>query len=325
MPLESYHIIQAEEGSIWDYLMAALDLVKEMHALRLLLQQTWQEVAYDGLNSAVAGALCHAAHARVQRTSTAMFVDFVDFPGGDTFETVMNTLTMGDIENGFSMTFPPETVDAAQLQSNPTETAQGGVPGNTKIDYLDLKEHFFINTYRDLVEFAEDFQKTRSGKPTKRMLEGIKSWDPEFNLQRATDEERIQWRRIYTINWLYDLVNVHSSVVVQRNAIHGEGHALENVDWSPEGPWAKHRTLFGLNRFAGKVPHHFSSYNEGAGWKKAVTLVFGARRVIVIQLCRKQGVFFLWLELLNLQPKQCVLTEVGFVTSLAMQKPGIKI
>lgn len=65
----------------------------------------------------------------------------------------------------------------------------------------------------------------------------------------------MKWRRCYTINWLYDLVNVFSSIVVQRNTLKGEGHLLESVDWSPDGPWDKHRRLYGLTKFAGAVTH----------------------------------------------------------------------
>jgi len=33
----------------------------------------------------------------------------------------------------------------------------------------------------------------------------------------------------------------------------GEHHIYETVDWSPSGPWHKHRRLFGLNEFAGAI------------------------------------------------------------------------
>ena len=116
---------------------------------------------------------------------------------------------------------------------------------------IDIKEQFWVNTYNDLVSFVTDFQKNRSGKPTKSMQAQISKWDPNFDLRRATNEERLNWRRSYTINWLYDLVNVFSSIVVQRNTMKGEKHVYENVDWSPKGPWHIHRRLFGLNEFAG--------------------------------------------------------------------------
>lgn len=67
---------------------------------------------------------------------------------------------------------------------------------------IDIKERFSIHAYQDLLDFVTDFQKTRSGKPTKRMLAEIRDWDPQFNVQRASKEERIRWRRSYTINWL---------------------------------------------------------------------------------------------------------------------------
>jgi len=63
----------------------------------------------------------------------------------------------------------------------------------------------------------------------------------------------MKWRRSFAINWLYDLVNVFSSIVVERITLKGEKHILENVDWSTSGPWSVHRRLFGLNEFAGFV------------------------------------------------------------------------
>ncbi|KAF2035259.1 hypothetical protein EK21DRAFT_97002 [Setomelanomma holmii] len=87
---------------------------------------------------------------------------------------------------------------------------------------LDVKEHFWVHT-------------------------------PTYDIQRATNEDRIRWRRAYTIDWLYDLVNVFSSIMVQRNTIKGERHGYEDVDWSPTGPGHHHRRLFGLNEFAGEI------------------------------------------------------------------------
>jgi hypothetical protein len=83
----------------------------------------------------------------------------------------------------------------------------------------------------------------------------LDNWDPMFDLSRATNDERLRWRRSYTINWLYDLVNVFSSIVVQRNTMKGEKHVYENVDWSTTGPWHVHRRLFGLNEFAGDITY----------------------------------------------------------------------
>lgn len=110
-------------------------------------------------------------------------------------------------------------------------------------------------TYQDLFDFITDYQKTRSGQPTKAMLKSIQDWDPHLNILRAGNEQRLKWRRAFTINWLYDLVNVFSSVVVQRRTMRGQNIPLETVDWSQTGPWSEHRLLFGLNEFAGDITH----------------------------------------------------------------------
>ncbi|KAK3317561.1 hypothetical protein B0T19DRAFT_435196 [Cercophora scortea] len=242
VPLESYRIIQDKEGIVTDYLMAVYDLVRHMMKLRGKMQEIWREVAYDGLNTAVAGAVSHIAVGMVQRTAAAMFIDF---PGHDSFQTVMDTITRGDVDKCQGMF----TMNLFQL---PKHGAGEDAHKIVERD-VDVKEQFFIHAYRDLLDFVLDFQKTRSGKPTKRMLADIKDWDPNFNLARATNDERIRWRRAYTINWLYDLTNVYSCVVVQRNNVKKEGHVLENVDWSPKGPWSMHRVLFGLQDFASFV------------------------------------------------------------------------
>ncbi|KAJ5458032.1 hypothetical protein N7475_009420 [Penicillium sp. IBT 31633x] len=87
------------------------------------------------------------------------------------------------------------------------------------------------------------------------MLKSIQDWDPHLNLLRASKEQRLKWRRAFTINWLYDLVNVFSSIVVQRRTMRGQNIPLETVDWSKTGPWNKHRRLFGINEFAGDITH----------------------------------------------------------------------
>ncbi|KAK6523717.1 hypothetical protein TWF281_001689 [Arthrobotrys megalospora] len=85
------------------------------------------------------------------------------------------------------------------------------------------------------------------------MLDEIRNWNPNIDLGQSTLEQRLKWRRAYTINWLYDLINVFCSVVVQRNTLKGQKWDLSRVDWSPNGPWYEHRTLYGLNGFAGEI------------------------------------------------------------------------
>lgn len=240
VPLESYRIIEDESGLVTDYLMAVYSLVRQWIELRHYVQGLWREVAYGGLNTAVAGTMSNIAIAMVKQAESAIFVDF---PGHESYETVMKTITRGDPEKAQGM-----------FHMSLHKVGSGGevVQEGQEMD-VDVKEQFLIHSYWDLVDFITDFQKTRSGKPTKPILSTIRDWDPNYNLQRASKEQRIKWRRAYTINWLYDLVNVFSSIVVQRITMKAQQIVLEAVDWSVNGPWNEHRRLFGLNEFAGDI------------------------------------------------------------------------
>ncbi|KAI1387222.1 uncharacterized protein F4822DRAFT_276754 [Hypoxylon trugodes] len=216
VPVESYRIIDDQEGIVTEYSMTVLSPIKEWAELRGYLQATWREVIYDGLNGAAAGALSNVAIKMVERSVAEIFICF---PGHDSYETVMNTITRGDIELSQGLIRMRFEVDPDQNDGSKI----GEAP-------IDIKEQLLIYAYNDLVDFIIDFQKNRSGKPTKRMLKELGNWDPEFDLCRASELERLKWRRCYTINWLYDLVNVFSSIVVQRNATQKEHHKLESVD-----------------------------------------------------------------------------------------------
>ncbi|KAH7394764.1 hypothetical protein BKA66DRAFT_509561 [Pyrenochaeta sp. MPI-SDFR-AT-0127] len=240
VPIESYRIIEDSDGLVSEYLLAVYAVTREWSELRSCIQNLWREVAYDGLNGAVAASLTNIAVGMVKQTSNAVFVDF---PGHDSYETIMKTLTRGD----------PDKAQGNFGVGLYRISADGHHTEKVKDTRVDIKEQIWVNAYHDLMDFLNDFQKNRSGKPTKAMQAQIGNWDPNFDLQRATDDERLKWRRAYTINWLYDLVNVFSSIVVQRNTMKGEHHVYETVDWSPSGPWHEHRRLFGLNEFAGAI------------------------------------------------------------------------
>ncbi|KAJ3579357.1 hypothetical protein NPX13_g1213 [Xylaria arbuscula] len=240
--VENYRIIQDEQGIMIDYWMAAEALLYEWARLRDHLQGLWHDVAYSSLNSAIAGAVSKTAIKMVECSANAVFVDF---PGRDSYETVMNTITFGG----------PDKIQVNIRVAVHHMSLDYIHSGKVQETVLDVKELFLIYVYQDLIDFVTDFQKTRSGKPTKRMQSQIRNWDPNLDLQRATKTERLVWRRSYTINWLYDLVNIFSSIVVQRNNLRGENHMLESVDWSTAGPWDKCRELFGLSEFAGMITH----------------------------------------------------------------------
>ncbi|KAL7937233.1 hypothetical protein V8C35DRAFT_332354 [Trichoderma chlorosporum] len=236
VPLESYRII--EDNDMTEYVMAVLAFTRDWVQLRSFLQDIWQKVAYENLNGAVAATLGKVAVAMVKHSETTIFIDF---PGYESFEMIMQTLTRGDVEKAekeFRLTIHP----------NKTEGS-----GKTTEVSLDVKELFLIHAFEDLVDFITDYQKTRSGKPTKRMLAQLDNWDPDFNVQDATKEERIKWRRCYTINWLYDLVNITACAALFGEDAEKESFVLEQMDWSNDGPLKSHHRMLGLADFAAEV------------------------------------------------------------------------
>jgi hypothetical protein len=236
VPLESYRIIEDDE--VQHYYMAVFSLAMHWMEFRSLLQEFWRKVAYQGLNSAMVAALGNIAVAMVKQSEAVIFGDF---PGYESLDMMILTLTGVGPEKAAK-----ECRVTNNLNNVPGFFERGGLP-------VDIREAFLINAYDDLVDFITDFQKTRSGKPTKRMLAQLKGWDPCFDLQKATTEERLKWRRSYTINWLYDLVNVVAAGALYGLAEDEKGLVLEDVDWGTNGPFRLDRRLFGLFDFAVEV------------------------------------------------------------------------
>ncbi|KAI0804262.1 hypothetical protein GGR55DRAFT_681855 [Xylaria sp. FL0064] len=141
-------------------------IVQEWAGLRAYLQGLWQDVAYNGLNGAVAGALSNMAIDMIKCSAAPMFVDF---PGHDSYETVMSTITRGD----------PDKVQVMFHLALHKISPDGASTRKVQEAAVDVKEQFLIYAYRDLIDFVTDFQKTRDGKPTKRMLNQIGNWDPQ--------------------------------------------------------------------------------------------------------------------------------------------------
>lgn len=89
------------------------------------------------------------------------------------------------------------------------------------------------------------------------------------------------WRRLYTISWLFDLVNLFSAIFVQRNTMRGENHVNENVDWLLKGPWYEHTRLFGLDEVAGDITS-FAMQKPNTGSTKDIP----APRLPAVVYCR---------------------------------------
>ncbi|KAL3291170.1 hypothetical protein RB213_014407 [Colletotrichum asianum] len=255
VPMERYRLLEGDDCLL--YIMAVFSLRHQWLHLRRQIREAWNEVAYEDLNSAVAVGLSKIAVVLVRKTALEIFVEF---PGRDSFETIIECVNRNIIGGrDLNLIYYDEgSVDAQELNMS--------------------------YAYRDLVSFIEDFRKAgRTGKPTKALQIQL-DWDPEFDILSATDEERICRRRAYTINWLYDLVNVYSAPYFEHGIAHRDRKKgkLENVDWNLKGPWEDHRCLFGLDDFAAKpgaevarkvLPHHvfqlqciLDSMTESKGW-----------------------------------------------------------
>ncbi|KXH31477.1 hypothetical protein CSIM01_04096 [Colletotrichum simmondsii] len=171
------------------------------------------------------------AIAKEHRTDTELEV-FGECPELQSYETFVAAIIRGNLE----------TAQGSFIKAL-AKLSPGGQHGGTKTTSIDLKEYIQLGTFRDFVDFLEDYQQSEDGKPTAKMLNKIKDWDPTLDLQHTTKRERLKWRRSYTINWLYDLVNSYTAL--QRRD--GEWVRLENL---PNCPLAGSEPLLGLQDFA---------------------------------------------------------------------------
>ncbi|KAJ5932940.1 hypothetical protein N7516_007429 [Penicillium verrucosum] len=85
---------------------------------------------------------------------------FVDFPGHDSFDVVMQTLTRGDPEKSQGM------FHMQAARQNPDGTCNMSAQRD-----IDMREEFLLNTNQDLFDFVTDYQATRSASRI-----GIPSW-----------------------------------------------------------------------------------------------------------------------------------------------------
>ncbi|KAF6801031.1 phosphorylase superfamily protein, partial [Colletotrichum musicola] len=233
MSPKSYRILENDGDLMTNYTMAILTITAELSQMRLYLMNLWHEVATEGLSIVVAGAVSHVAIAKVKKTEQEVFVDF---PGYECFESITGTLTRGNRDRFQQLT-------EAKAAAKPFKDCP-----NCEVD---VREKLLLYAYQDLVDFVTDFQQSRNGRPTKAMRARLVKWDPTFRLEDATKAERIKWRRAYTINYLYELVNEYSALEQKQR---GSNRCFsESVDWSPKDPTDSERWLLGMTEFAAFV------------------------------------------------------------------------
>lgn len=227
IPLENFRIIQdfdgdepAQDSTSLDYLLALYDLFATIACLRARVQLEWREVVYEYLNSAIAAAVTSTAIAMVKKAAAEVSTEFST---SNSFGAAIDTVTRGDPDK-FQM------LSQLALQCLNDDVNHEAGPE------INIKEKLLIHTYNDLCDFVRDFQVHRSGRPTERMIQELGTWDPDLDLQNATAQTRLAWRRTFTINWLYDAV-----VFYGRQGYRTGRKRHENLD-SENDPlsWARH-------------------------------------------------------------------------------------
>jgi hypothetical protein len=140
-----------------EYLLAVYAVVQEWQELRFYTQELWRQVAYKGLNGAVAASLTSTAVAMVKQTCIAVFADF---PDRDHYDTIIRTILPDH-----------KSYDAIirTMQDDPEKAQEhfslklyrfaddGHHPEQAYDQKLDTKEQFRVHAYNDLVAFITDF------------------------------------------------------------------------------------------------------------------------------------------------------------------------
>lgn len=150
-PLKDYKLIELnDKGEPPGYMLAALQLFRDWTELRKTLGASWQAVAQNGLNIAAVGASCHLATALIKQGELAIFVDF---PGLETFQNILATITRAIRASPAIWISPSLARRTADKRSMGTEK-----------ELVDTREQFMANVYDHLVDFLADYRHTRSGK-----------------------------------------------------------------------------------------------------------------------------------------------------------------
>ncbi|KAL8378082.1 hypothetical protein RB595_008673 [Gaeumannomyces hyphopodioides] len=176
---------------------AALKLVRKSVALHNTIQVVWQKVACLEFPSHAAGALLHVATAIIRNN------ELVDH--NDDFLGQMSFLAVVRIATGRGITDSTEAPDDFEGLSGTVGAPTGPGP------LVGIYEQLQLHTYWSLVDFAKNYRENKTGKPTKRMAAQLRAWDPGMDLEKATPDARLSWRRLYTIKLLYDLLDLFSS------------------------------------------------------------------------------------------------------------------
>ncbi|KAK0747280.1 hypothetical protein B0T21DRAFT_446223 [Apiosordaria backusii] len=233
------------------YLVDIIGLIKTWINQRAIIQKAWHDCAFHKKNTVVAATISGLGTADVVRDSSAISVIF---GARGSYATFLKELT--GLEPSDSSAIIPEGAAAAITAGIGLDqdilTPEDGRGTKGESSAIDIKEQLMMHMYGHLHEFFTDYRKNRSGKPTKRMSASISSWDSNLDLTAATMEQRMKWRRDYTILLLYALVEQFASVELRLSDA-PKKPAADRIDWYTyrfKAQWDKERRLFALNEFA---------------------------------------------------------------------------
>ncbi|GAB0135702.1 hypothetical protein EsDP_00004029 [Epichloe bromicola] len=241
VPLEQYGIMDDDHHVAAEHFLVASSILEQCIDLRLQSQKRWWSVAYSDFHPLTALSTSAQSIAMIQRAHKTISLDF---PGSHSYKSLINTYTRGGMEN-----LQPTTTIRVYRDRDSDECCVS--MQETAVSREPMRELLMEHAYNNLVEFLEDYGMTPSGAPTKSMQAEISQWDPEYDLEAATDDQRLEWRRLYTINWLYGLAGYYLST---KQEVDEEGtRASLKTGRKISTPWADSYTFFGLGDFARSI------------------------------------------------------------------------
>lgn len=241
MPLEQYGIMDDDHHVAAEHFLVASSILEQCIDLRLQSQKRWWLVAYTAFQPLTALSTSAQSIAMIQRAHKTMSLEF---PGSHSYKSLINAYTRGGMEN-----LQPTTTIRVYRKRGSDECCVS--MQETAVSREPMRELLMEHAYNNLVEFLEDYEMTPSGAPTKSMQAEISQWDPEYDLEAATDDQRLEWRRLYTINWLYGLAGYYLST---KQGVEDEGtRASLQTGRKISTPWADDYTFFGLGDFARSI------------------------------------------------------------------------
>ncbi|KAG6006495.1 hypothetical protein E4U21_007040 [Claviceps maximensis] len=243
LSLEQYGILDDDSHVAAEYFLAVSSFLEQSIDLRLHCQHAWYQVAYETSIPIAAVATSEQCIAMIQRSHKSISSDF---PGSHAYVGLINAFTRGGIDK-----LQQYTTIRISGEAECSTSCQSMI--ETPVSRESMRELLMEHTYNDLVEFLRDYQTTSSGVPTKPMQAEISRWDPTYDLCAATADQRRQWRRVYTINWLYGLIGYYFLSKKYIDVGDVGSKPLHSPRRKVTMPWAEDYSFFGLGEFARSI------------------------------------------------------------------------